>query len=107
MIISVQNLISRLPLLNDYFSPPITEQGADDPDSKGDNGEPQIPGSNTSTLSTASAYTEKDSNSSVCSEDHSLSEHQIARDVLFSTRENINIVHEVYRQVGVCEILLH
>ncbi len=59
-----------------------------------------MPGSNASTLSTASSYTEKDSaNSSVCSDEHSMSEYDIVKKVLYLNRENINIVHEVYRQV--------
>ena len=61
------------------------------------------PGSNTSTLSTASAYSEKDSaNSSVCSEGqgHGSSEFEIVQYILYSNQENINIVHEVFRQVS-------
>ncbi|KAL3872620.1 hypothetical protein ACJMK2_035835 [Sinanodonta woodiana] len=59
----------------------------------------QGPGSNTSTLSTGSQCTEKDSaNSSFCSDEHSQSESDIVRTVLYSSRENVNIVHEVFRQ---------
>ncbi|XP_067682813.1 ral GTPase-activating protein subunit alpha-1-like isoform X5 [Haliotis asinina] len=79
----------------------LAEGGTDDvPDSsevKATNMEP-IPGSNASTLS-GSNFTEKDSaNSSQCSDDHSLSEYEIVRTVLYSTRENVNIVHECFRQ---------
>ncbi|XP_053376419.1 ral GTPase-activating protein subunit alpha-2-like isoform X3 [Mercenaria mercenaria] len=57
------------------------------------------PGSNTSTLSASSQITEKDSpNSSFCNEEHSTSEYEIVRSVMYSTRENINIVHEIFRQ---------
>ena len=60
------------------------------------------PSSNTSTLSTTSLQcTEKDSpNNSFTVEEHSASEYEIVRRVLYSTRENINIVHEIFRQVG-------
>ncbi|XP_074642711.1 ral GTPase-activating protein subunit alpha-1-like [Tubulanus polymorphus] len=61
-------------------------------------GDGQIPGSNTSTLSTASSYTEHDSNSSICSEEqHSINEYEIVRNHLFSSCENINLVHELFR----------
>lgn len=60
----------------------------------------QGPGSNSSTLSASSQITEKDSpNSSFSSEEHSSSEYEIVRNVMYSTRENINIVHEIFRQV--------
>jgi hypothetical protein len=60
----------------------------------------QAPGSNTSTLSASSQIFEKDSpNSSFCNEEHSTSEYEIVRSVMYSTRENINIVHEIFRQV--------
>jgi len=66
--------------------------------------EPANPGgSNASTMSNVSSYNEHESNgSSVCSggEEHSLKEYEIVRNILFATRENINIIHEVYRQVG-------
>jgi len=63
-------------------------------------GEPQVPGSNASTLSTASSYTEKESTgSSICSDDHPVIEQDIMRAVLYSTRENVDIIHEVFRQV--------
>ncbi|XP_060592015.1 ral GTPase-activating protein subunit alpha-1-like, partial [Ruditapes philippinarum] len=59
----------------------------------------QAPGSNTSTLSASSQIFEKDSpNSSFCNEEHSTSEYEIVRSVMYSTRENINIVHEIFRQ---------
>jgi len=59
-----------------------------------------VPGSNASTLSQVSNYTEKDSaSSSVCSEEHSVSEYEIVRRVLYSSRENVNIIHEIFRQV--------
>lgn len=59
-----------------------------------------IPGSNASTLSTASSYMENCSNgSSACSDDHSMfTEQEVVRIVLYSSRENVNIVHEVFRQ---------
>ncbi|XP_052770134.1 ral GTPase-activating protein subunit alpha-2-like isoform X3 [Mya arenaria] len=57
------------------------------------------PGSNTSTLSSSSQITEKDSpNTSFSHEEHSMSEYEIVRNVMYSTRENINIVHEIFRQ---------
>lgn len=57
-------------------------------------------GSNNSTLSTVSVCTEKDSTgSSVGSEDHTISEYEIVRQVLYSCRENIVIVLEIFRQV--------
>lgn len=66
--------------------------------------EPSNPGgSNASTMSNVSSYNEHESNgSSVCSggEEHSLKEYEIVRNILYATRENINIVHEVYRQVS-------
>ena len=71
-------------------------------ESKGDNLDNAAPGSNTSTLSTASQCTEKDSpNNSFTTEEHSASEYEIVRKVLYSTRENINIVHEIFRQVSI------
>lgn len=60
----------------------------------------QGPGSNSSTLSASSQITDKDSpNSSFSNEEHSTSEYEIVRKVMYSTRENINIVHEIFRQV--------
>lgn len=60
----------------------------------------QGPGSNSSTLSASSQITDSP-NSSFSSEDqHSTSEYEIVRKVMYSTRENINIVHEIFRQVG-------
>jgi hypothetical protein len=58
-----------------------------------------LPGSNTSTLSMGSS--EHDSTGSEHSPDeHSTAEHEIVRHVLYSTRENIDILHEVFRQVS-------
>ncbi|XP_033736327.1 ral GTPase-activating protein subunit alpha-1-like isoform X2 [Pecten maximus] len=57
-----------------------------------------MPGSNASTLSTVSHSSEQDSaNSSLCYEDVD-NDNSIVRNVLFSTRENVNIVHESFRQ---------
>ncbi|ESO85701.1 hypothetical protein LOTGIDRAFT_210880 [Lottia gigantea] len=42
-------------------------------------------------------YSEKDI-VTIGHEEHSLSEYEIVRSVLFSTRENVNIVHECFRQ---------
>ena len=80
-------------------SEPVEEsKGVDE--TKGDNLDAAAPSSNTSTLSTASQCTEKDSpNNSFTVEEHSASEYEIVRRVLYSTRENINIVHEIFRQV--------
>ncbi|KAL4238881.1 Ral GTPase-activating protein subunit alpha-2 [Mactra antiquata] len=60
----------------------------------------QTPGSNASTLSASSQIMEKDSpNCSFSHEEHhSTSEYEIVRSVMYSTRENINIVHEIFRQ---------
>ena len=58
-----------------------------------------IPGSNTSTLSMGSS--EHDSTGSEHGPDeHSTAEHEIVRHVLYSTQENIDILHEVFRQVS-------
>lgn len=58
-----------------------------------------MPGSNTSTLSTGSHHSELESlTSSLCYEEWG-NENEIVRTVLFSTRENINIIHESFRQV--------
>ena len=58
-------------------------------------------GSNNSTLSAMSVCTEKDSTgSSAGSEDHMISEYEIVRQVLYSCRENIVIVLEIFRQVA-------
>ncbi|XP_056021439.1 ral GTPase-activating protein subunit alpha-1-like isoform X5 [Ostrea edulis] len=57
-----------------------------------------MPGSNTSTLSTGSHHSELESlTSSLCYEEWG-NENEIVRTVLFSTRENINIIHESFRQ---------
>lgn len=65
-----------------------------------------IPGSNASTLSTASSYMENCSNgSSACSDEHLFTEQEIVRTVLYSSRENVNIVHEVFRQVSIVIIV--
>ena len=57
-----------------------------------------MPGSNTSTLSN---YTEKDSASSIASEDNQqmTNEYDIVKKVLYGNRENVNIIHEIFRQV--------
>ena len=58
----------------------------------------RMPGSNTSTLSTTSHGSEHDStNSSLCYEEFE-NENEIVRNVLFSTRENVNFIHESFRQ---------
>ncbi|KAK6182371.1 hypothetical protein SNE40_010078 [Patella caerulea] len=56
-----------------------------------------VPGSNTSTLSAGTQYSEKDLHN-LSHEEHTLSEYEIVRSVLFSTRENVNIIHECFRQ---------
>ncbi|GAB1601381.1 ral GTPase-activating protein subunit alpha-1-like isoform X7 [Argonauta hians] len=56
-----------------------------------------VPGSATS-LSAGSQYTDNSANSSIYNEDHSLTEYEIVKSVLFSTRENVNVVHEAFRQ---------
>lgn len=62
--------------------------------------EQPIPGSNTSTLSTASSYNENCSNSSSAGSDERLfTGQEIVQNVLYSSRENVDIVHEVFRQV--------
>ena len=85
------------------FSPSPSEKASEETDPshhQDGEGEVKVAGSNASTLSTASSYTEKDSaSSSVCSDDHTVSEYDIVKRVLYSTRENVNIVHEVFRQV--------
>jgi len=71
-------------------------------------GEPTIPGSNASTMSTVSSCTERDSNDSseVGVDEHSLREYELVRCVLYSTQQNVNIVHEVFRQVTIMLLLL-
>jgi len=79
------------------------EEGAraDTPDGR-EGEEGPAPGSNASTLSTNSHATERDSpNTSFSHEEHSGSEYEIVRNVMYSSRENINIVHEVFRQVRI------
>ncbi len=73
----------------------------------GNGGDTLVPGSNISTLSN---YTEKDSASSIASDEqhHSSNEYDIVRKVLYANRENVNIIHEIFRQVIVivlCSIL--
>lgn len=74
--------------------------------------EPLNPGgSNASTMSTISSCNEHESNgSSICSggEEHTLKEYEIVQNILYASRENINIIHEVYRQVCIqwCEICI-
>ena len=59
----------------------------------------RIPGSNASTLSTASHVSDPESaNSSLCLEDMD-EENDLIRRVLFSSKENINLLHESFRQV--------
>ena len=63
--------------------------------------DPPVPGSNASTMSTVSSCTERDSNDSseLGVDEQSLREYELVRCVIFSTRDNINVVHEVFRQV--------
>ncbi|XP_022332235.2 ral GTPase-activating protein subunit alpha-1-like isoform X3 [Crassostrea virginica] len=57
-----------------------------------------LPGSNASTLSTGSHHSELDSlTSSLCYEEWG-DENDIVRTVLLTSRENINIIHESFRQ---------
>ena len=66
-------------------------------------GETVVPRSNASTLeSTVSSCTERDSNDSseIGVDEHSVKEYELVRSVLYATRDNVNIVHEVFRQVG-------
>jgi hypothetical protein len=63
---------------------------------------PNPGGSNASTMSTISSCNEHESNgSSICSggEEHSIKEYEIVQNILYASRENVNIIHEVYRQV--------
>ena len=78
---------------------PQSDESCDVNEPKGDSDQ-LVPPSAASTLSTGSQCTETSTNSSICSEDHSLSEYEIVKSVLFSTRENVNVVHETFRQVG-------
>ena len=64
--------------------------------------DPPVPGSNASTMSTASSCAERDSNDSSEPggfDEHSMREHELVRCVLYATRYNVNIVLEVFRQV--------
>ena len=63
--------------------------------------DPPVPGSNASTMSTVSSCTERDSNDSSEPgvDEHSMKEYELVRSVLYSTRDNVNIVLEVFRQV--------
>lgn len=67
-------------------------------------GEPAVqPGSNASTMSsTMSCGTGRDSNDSseIAVDEHSLREYELVRRVMYATRDNVNIVHEVFRQVS-------
>ena len=59
---------------------------------------------NASTLSASSRNEKDSSSSSVCSnEDHSVSHYEIVREILYSNKENINLIHEVFRQVS-CQV---
>ena len=79
----------------------LQPDGTDAPEDPADATELPVPGSNASTLSQTSSYTEHDSAaSSVCSDDHSISEYEIVKRILYSSRANINMVHEVFRQVS-------
>ncbi|KAL5008782.1 hypothetical protein ScPMuIL_014363 [Solemya velum] len=84
---------------NGLVSEPVTSAPEqEESEHKVDNTEQQS-GSNASTLSTGSQVTEKDSlHSSTGSVDHNLQEYEIVRSVLYSSRENVNIVHEAFRQ---------
>ncbi|KAI8784564.1 ral GTPase-activating protein subunit alpha-2 isoform X1, partial [Biomphalaria glabrata] len=57
---------------------------------------PPVSGSKGSTLS--SDFAPNESAAGYCGEAHTDSEYQIVRAVLFSTRENVNTVHECFRQ---------
>ena len=71
-------------------------------------GEPVVPGSNASTMSTVSSCTERDSNDSgdVAVDENAMKEYEMVRSVLYATRSNVNIVHEVFRQV-IISVLYH
>ncbi|XP_052275567.1 ral GTPase-activating protein subunit alpha-2-like isoform X4 [Dreissena polymorpha] len=77
-----------------------TSEGAD---AREGDGEP-APGSNTSTLSGLSNSShplmERDSPNNSFSQDvvHSPSEYEIVRHVMYSTRANVDILHEIFRQ---------
>jgi hypothetical protein len=78
--------------------PELQPDATDAGDDAGESTELPVPGS---TTSQASSYTERDSGaSSVCSDEHSISEYEIVKRILYSTRANINMVHEVFRQVS-------
>ena len=66
-------------------------------------GEPTIPGSNASTMSTVSSCAGHDSNDSseIGMDEQSMKEYELVRSVLYATRDNVNIVHEVFRQVRI------
>jgi len=71
-------------------------------------GEPTIPGSNASTMSTVSSCAGHDSNDSseIGMDEQSMKEYELVRSVLYATRDNVNIVHEVFRQVGIRVVCL-
>ena len=77
-----------------------SEKGSDDVTDNGTGPDSHTgpPGSNTSTLTN---YTEKDSTGSIASEDNqqSSNEYDIVKKILYGNRENVNIIHEIFRQV--------
>ena len=100
-----------LPFLNIYFTvtfaflsssvpvPPPTDSEST-PTGAGPNQEvtdPRPPGSQGSTLSNQSSHTEPDL--SVCN-DHTTDQVNMVRQVLYKTKENVNMLIEIYRQVS-------
>lgn len=78
-------------------SPSMTEDSREGAESRGENQD--LPGGNKTGGSGDSAAGDHDSiHSSQGGEEHSITEYEIVRAVLYSTRENVNIVHECFRQ---------
>lgn len=73
----------------------------DDGKSGGDDeeGTSPPPRSKESTMSSEFTQTSQDSISGFSGEPYSAAEYEIVRAVLYSSRENVNIVHECFRQV--------
>ncbi|XP_035826426.1 ral GTPase-activating protein subunit alpha-1 [Aplysia californica] len=69
--------------------------GRGEEEEEGEDSKLALPGSKGSSLSAEAGQNEKEA---ACGDWHSVSEYDIVRAVLYSTRENVNIVHECFRQ---------
>ena len=81
----------------------VGEDARDGAEGRGDNQDQSGGGSKAGGVADSNTQDVDSIHSSQGGDEHSITEYEIVRAVLYSTRENVNIVHECFRQVRLCE----